>query len=53
MGDINGEGEVSGPGVGSRVSVGCSVRSTGKIRSHLEFGSCSDVRASVSARFRP
>ena len=29
--DINGEGEISGPWVGSRVTVRCSIRSTGEI----------------------
>ena len=50
--DINGEGEVSGPWVGSRVNVRCSIRSRGEISLQLEFGYGSDMRAAAEITFR-
>ena len=52
--DCNSEGEESGSRVRSMVRVMCSIRSTGEIRLHLEFGSASDVRVSArrSLRFK-
>ena len=50
--DINGEVELSGPRVLSRVSVRCLIRSTGEIGLQLDFGSVSDVRASAGITFR-
>jgi len=49
--DINGEGEVSGPWVGSSFNFRCSIRITGEIGLHLDFGSISDVRASARLIF--
>jgi len=46
--DISGEREVSGPWVGSSFRYRCSIRITGEIGLHLDFGSISDV--STSAR---
>ena len=34
--DINGEGEVSGPWLGSRVPFRCSIRSTGELGLQLD-----------------
>ena len=50
--DINGEGELSVPCVGSKVRVRCSIRSTGEIGLQLDFGSGSDVRAGAGITFR-
>ena len=45
--DSNGECEETGSRVRSRVRVVCSISGTGDIGLQLEFGSCSDVRASA------
>ena len=50
--EINGEGDVSGPWDESRDRVRCSIRITGLIRLHLDFGSGSDVTASSGITFR-
>lgn len=52
MGDINGEGRVSGHGGKARVSFSCSVRSTGMIGLQLAFGSSSDVMVMTTLGFR-
>ena len=52
MGDINGEGGVSGHGASATASISCSVRSTGMIVLQLEFGSGSDVRVMARLSFR-
>ena len=36
IGDINGEGEISGPWIGSRVRLRCLIRSTGYIGLQLD-----------------
>ena len=50
----NGEGEESVSSVRSMVRGMCSIRSSGEIRLHLEFGSASDVMVSarISLRFK-
>ena len=50
--EINCEGEESGPWVGSRVRVRCSIRSTGERGLQLAFGSGSDVRERAGITFR-
>ena len=52
--DSNGEGEESDSSGRSMVRVMSSIRSTGEIRLHLEFGSNSEVTVSaiVSLRFK-
>lgn len=52
MGVINGEGEVSGSGVRTRVRISCMVWSMGKIGLHLEFRSGSDVRTMARLKFK-
>jgi len=50
--DINGEGELSGPWVGSTVRLRFSKRNTGLIGLQLDFRSISDVRASARLSFK-
>ncbi|KAI5177407.1 E3 Ubiquitin-Protein Ligase Marchf7 [Manis pentadactyla] len=47
IGDINGEGEISGPWIGSRFRERCLIRSTERIILGLIVGSSSDVKCQI------
>ena len=51
MGDVNRDGDGSGPVARAKVRVLCSVRCTGRIGFWIELGSGSDVRLSARLTF--